>query len=113
MKRYHFWKRQRTGTKCFWLTCYRGAARTCLGRYAAGMSDINGALEIARSSRDQNAETLAYTGLSFVQLIAGEYAEGVASARKALEVAEKTGDAIFRYSSNSFLAWGTLRLGKA
>ena len=91
---------------------FRGAARTCLGRYAAGMSDLNGALEIARSSRDQNAETLAYTGLSFVQLIAGEYAEGVASARKALELAEKTGDAIFRYSSNSFLAWGALRLGK-
>lgn len=91
---------------------FRAAARTCLGRYAAGMSDLNGALEIARSSRDQNAETLAYTGLSFVELIAGEYAEGVASAHKALDVAEKTGDAIFRYSSNSFLAWGTLRLGK-
>jgi class 3 adenylate cyclase/tetratricopeptide (TPR) repeat protein len=91
---------------------YRGAARTCLGRYAAGMSDINGALEIARSSHDQNAETLAYSGLSFIQLIAGDYTEGVASARKALDVAGKTGEAIFRYASNSFLAWGTLRLGK-
>jgi class 3 adenylate cyclase/tetratricopeptide (TPR) repeat protein len=91
---------------------YRGGARTCLGRYAAGMSDINGALEIARSSRDQNAETMAYTGLCFIQLIAGEYTEGIASARKALEVAEKTGDAMFRYSTNSFVAWGTLRLGR-
>jgi tetratricopeptide (TPR) repeat protein len=91
---------------------YRGGARTCLGRYAGGMSDINGALEIARSSRDQNAEAMAYTGLSIIQLVAGEYTEGLASARKLLEVAEKTGDAMFRYASNSFLAWGTMRLGK-
>jgi class 3 adenylate cyclase/tetratricopeptide (TPR) repeat protein len=91
---------------------YRGGARTCLGRYAGGMSDINGALEIARSSRDQNAEAMAYTGLSIIQLVAGEYAEGVASAHKLLEVAEKTGDAMFRYASNSLLAWGTIRLEK-
>ena len=91
---------------------YRGGARTCLGRYAGGMSDINGALEIARSSRDQNAEAMAFTGLSIIQLVAGEYTEGVASARKLLEVAEKTGDAMFRYAGNSLLAWGTTRLGK-
>jgi class 3 adenylate cyclase/tetratricopeptide (TPR) repeat protein len=91
---------------------YRGGAHVCLGRYAAGMSDINRALEIARSSRDKNAETLAYTCLALVHLIAGEYTEGVASARRALEIAEETGDAMFRYSSNSFLAWGTFRLGK-
>ena len=91
---------------------YRGGARTCLGRYAAGMSDINGALEIARLSHDQNAEAMAYIGLCFIQLIAGEYAEGVASASKALKIAEKTGDALFQYASNSFIAWGTFRLGK-
>ena len=90
---------------------YRGAARTCLGRYAAGMSDLNGALEIARSSRDQNAEAMALTGLAFIQIIAAEYADGVASARKALEVAEKSGDAMFRYSTNSFIAWGMFGLG--
>jgi len=91
---------------------YRGGARTCLGQYAAGMSDINGALEIARLSHDQNAEAMAYIGLCFIQLIAGEYTEGVASARKALKVGERTGDALFRYASNSFIAWGTFRLGK-
>jgi class 3 adenylate cyclase/tetratricopeptide (TPR) repeat protein len=90
---------------------YRGGAHVCLGRYAAGMSDINRALEIARSSRDKNAETLAYTCLALVHLIAGEYTEGVASARRALEIAEETGDVLFRYSGNSFLAWGTFRLG--
>jgi tetratricopeptide (TPR) repeat protein len=86
-------------------------ARTCLGHYAAGISDLNGALEIARGSRDQNAEAMAYTGLALIQLVAGEYEEGVASAGKALEVAEKSGDALFRYTTNSFIAWGTLRLG--
>jgi tetratricopeptide (TPR) repeat protein len=92
---------------------YRGAARTCLGNYAAGMSDLNGALEIARSSRDQNAEAMSLTGLAMVHLEAGEFEEGILSARKALEVAEKSGDAMFRYSTNSFLAWGMFGLGKA
>jgi tetratricopeptide (TPR) repeat protein len=92
---------------------YRGAARTCLGRYDAGMSDLNGALEIARSSRDQNAEAMALTGLAFIQMTAADYADGIASARKALEVAEKSGDAMFRYSTNSFIAWGMFGLGNA
>jgi class 3 adenylate cyclase/tetratricopeptide (TPR) repeat protein len=92
---------------------YRGGARTCLGNYAAGMSDLNGALEIARASRDQNAEAMAQTGLAMIHLEAGEYAEGIICARKALEVAEKSGDAMFRYSTNSFLAWGTFGLGNA
>jgi tetratricopeptide (TPR) repeat protein len=77
------------------------------------MSDLNGALEIARSSRDHNAEAMAHTGLSVIQLVAGDYEEGIASARKALAVAEKTGDAMYRYAASSFLAWGTVRLGKA
>jgi len=89
----------------------RGIARTCLGHYAAGMSDLNGALEIARANRDQNAEAMAHTGLAIIQLVAGGYEEGVASAGKALEVAEKSGDAFFRYTTNSCIAWGTLRLG--
>jgi tetratricopeptide (TPR) repeat protein len=91
---------------------YRGITRTCLGRYAAGMSDINGALEIARSCRDQNVETFAYTGLCFIQLVAGDYIEGTESARKALELAERTGEPLYRYTSNSFLGWAHLRLGK-
>jgi len=61
---------------------YRGCVRTCLGRYAAGMSDINGALEIAHSSHDQNAIAMGYAALSFSQLIAGEYMEGIASAAR-------------------------------
>jgi len=92
---------------------YRGAARTCLGNYPAGMPDLNGALDIVRSSRDQNAEAMALTGLAMIHLEAGDFEEGILSARKALDVAEKSGDAMFRYSTNSFLAWAMLGLGKA
>jgi len=90
---------------------YRGGARTCLGDYPAGLSDLNGALAIARTSRDQNAEAMALTGLAMIQLVAGKYLEGIESAHLALKVAEKTGDAMFRYSTNSFVAWGTAALG--
>jgi class 3 adenylate cyclase/tetratricopeptide (TPR) repeat protein len=92
---------------------YRGGARTCLGDYAAGLSDLHGALEIARTSRDQNAEAMALTGLAMIQHVAGKHVEGIASAHLALKVAEKTGDAMFRYSTNSFVAWGMAGLGSS
>jgi class 3 adenylate cyclase/tetratricopeptide (TPR) repeat protein len=92
---------------------YRGGARTCLGDYAAGLSDLQGALEIARTSRDQNAEAMALTGLAMIQHVAGKHVEGIASAHLALKVAEKTGDAMFRYSTNSFVAWGMSALGNS
>ncbi len=92
---------------------YRGGTRTCLGDYAAGLSDLQGALEIARTSRDQNAEAMALTGLAMIQHIAGKHVEGIASAQLALKVAEKTGDAMFRYSTNSFVAWGMAALGSS
>jgi class 3 adenylate cyclase/tetratricopeptide (TPR) repeat protein len=92
---------------------YRGGARTCLGDFAAGLSDLHGALEIARTSRDQNAEAMALTGLAMIQNVAGKYVESIASAHLALKVAEKTGDAMFRYSTNSFVAWGMTGLGSA
>jgi class 3 adenylate cyclase/tetratricopeptide (TPR) repeat protein len=90
---------------------YRGSARACLGDYSDGLSDLNGALEIARLSQDQNAEAMAHTGLALIHLVAGKYADGMESAQTALAVAEKSGDAMFRYSTNSFVAWGLAALG--
>jgi class 3 adenylate cyclase/tetratricopeptide (TPR) repeat protein len=91
---------------------YRGCVRTYLGRYAAGMSDINGALEIAHARRDQNAIAMGYSALSWSQLVAGEYADGIASAQKLLDIAETIGGDLFRYGGNSLIAWGKLRLGQ-
>jgi class 3 adenylate cyclase/tetratricopeptide (TPR) repeat protein len=91
---------------------YRGASRTCLGDYSAGLSDLKSALKIARLSQDQNAEAMAHTGLALVQMFAGNYTAGMESAQTALAVAEKSGDAMFRYSSNSFVAWALAGLGK-
>jgi class 3 adenylate cyclase/tetratricopeptide (TPR) repeat protein len=90
---------------------YRGASRTCLGDYSAGSSDLKSALKIARQSQDQNAEAMAHTGLALVQMFAGKYTAGMESAQTALAVAEKSGDAMFRYSSNSFVAWALAGLG--
>jgi class 3 adenylate cyclase/tetratricopeptide (TPR) repeat protein len=92
---------------------YRGGARTCLGNYAAGLSDLNGAIELSKLSRDRNAEAMACIGLSFIQNIAGESADAIASARKVLEICEKTGDAIYHYAANSLIGWATLRSGDA
>lgn len=90
---------------------YRGSSRACLGNYSDGLSDLNGALRIARLSRDQNAEAMAHTGLALIHLVAGKYEDGMNSAQTALAVAEKSGDAMFRYSTNSFVAWGLAALG--
>jgi tetratricopeptide (TPR) repeat protein len=91
---------------------HRGLAQTCLGHYAAGLSDLNANLEMARSSRDQNAEVMGHAGLAFAQIVAGDYAEAVANAHEALEVVEKSGDTFFRYALNAFTAWATTGLGK-
>lgn len=85
---------------------YRGASRACLGDYQAGWVDMNGVLKMAQVSRNQNAETMAHTGMALIQLVAGKYAEAIENAGQALAIAEKSGDAMFRYSSNSFMAWG-------
>src|SRR5438105_11114244 len=77
---------------------HRGIVQTCLGHYAAGLSDLNRTREIACSSRDQNALVMAHAGLAFAQVLAGEYAEGIASAHEALSIAEKSGDTFFRYA---------------
>ena len=58
---------------------HRGIAQTWLGHYPAGLSDVNRTLEIARSSGDQNAEVMARAGLALIQVLAGEYADGIAS----------------------------------
>ncbi|HEY3236972.1 MAG TPA: hypothetical protein VGJ84_19795, partial [Polyangiaceae bacterium] len=90
---------------------YRAAARTCLGNYEAGLAELGGVLKIAQASRNQNAETMAHTALAMIRLIAGRYAEAIEDAHAALAVAEKSGDAMFRYSSNSFMAWGLTGMG--
>jgi tetratricopeptide (TPR) repeat protein len=90
---------------------YRGGARTALGDFTAGSADITNALKMARASRNQNAETMAQTGFAVIKLIAGRYAEAMVHAREALLVAEKTGDAMFRYASNGFMAWGLTGIG--
>jgi tetratricopeptide (TPR) repeat protein len=92
---------------------YRGSSRACLGNYSDGLSDLKGALDMAHRSQDQNAEAMAHTGLALVHLVSGKYAEGMESAQTALAVAEKSGDAMFRYSTNSFVAWGLAALGNS
>jgi len=90
---------------------YRAGARTCLGNYEAGLAELSGVLKAAQASRNQNAETMAHTALAMIRLIAGRYAEAIEDAHQALAVAEKSGDAMFRYSSNSFMAWGLTGIG--
>ncbi|MBI2210504.1 MAG: AAA family ATPase [Deltaproteobacteria bacterium] len=90
---------------------YRAGARTCLGDYEAGLAELNGVLKVAQASRNQNAETMAHTALAMIRLIAGRYVEAIEDAHQALAVAEKSGDAMFRYSSNSFMAWGLTGMG--
>lgn len=90
---------------------YRGGACTALGDFAGGSADITSALKMARTARNQNAETMAQTGFALIKLIAGRYAEAMVHAREALLVAEKSGDAMFRYSSNAFMAWGLTGMG--
>jgi class 3 adenylate cyclase/tetratricopeptide (TPR) repeat protein len=92
---------------------YRGSSRACLGYYSDGLSDLKGALDMAHRSQDQNAEAMAHTGLALIHLVSGKYVEGMESAQTALAVAEKSGDAMFRYSTNSFVAWGLAALGNA
>jgi len=97
----------------FFALVHRGLAQTCLGNYAAGLSDLNGTLVMARSERDQNAEVMVQLGLAFSQIVAGEDAAGIASAQQALALADHSGDSLFRNPLNSFIAVGTTRLGKA
>ena len=90
---------------------YLSVAHSCVGDYTAGIAMAGNVLETAKASRNQNAETMAHTAIAIVQLTAGRYAEAIDSAREALAIAEQSGDAMFRYSSNSFIAWGLTGLG--
>lgn len=91
---------------------YRGCALTCLGRFADGLADMNKALEGACLADDRNGMAMAHCALAFSRLVAGEYAEGMESSRRLLEISEKTGADVFRYGSNAMLAWGAFRLGR-
>lgn len=90
---------------------FRGGSSTCLGNYVAGLTDLKAVIKMAHDSGNKNAETMAHTGLAMIQLIAGKYAEGIESAKTALVIAKLSGDDMFQYSSNSFIAWGLTGLG--
>ncbi|HUU93990.1 MAG TPA: hypothetical protein VM238_22585, partial [Phycisphaerae bacterium] len=91
---------------------YRGICRACLGNYADGAAELHQVLKAAQASRNQNVEGLVHTGLALIRLVAGKYHEAMEAARTALEVAEKSGDAVYRFSSNSFMAWALTGLGE-
>ncbi len=92
---------------------YRAGARTCLGDYAAGLAELNAVLTLARASRNQNAETMVHTALAMIHLVAGKYAEAIENAGEALAVSEQSGETMFRYSSNAFIAWALTGLGES
>ena len=91
---------------------YRGVSRTCLGDYAAGAAELDQVLTMAQASRNQNAEAMVQTALAMTRLVAGKYPEAMEAAQAALTVAEKSGDTMFCYSSNSFMAWALTGLGE-
>ncbi len=67
---------------------------------------------MAQASRNQNAETMVHTAFAMIRLVAGKYPEAMGAAQAALAVAEKSGDRMFCYSSNSFMAWALTGLGE-
>ena len=85
---------------------FRAGSRAALGDYATGSKEIMRVLKLLQASRDLNAKTMAHTAFALIQLIAGRYAEAIENAKKAFAIAENSGDAMFQYSSNSFIAWG-------
>jgi class 3 adenylate cyclase len=91
---------------------YRGVSRAILGDYAAGSAELDQVLKMAQASRNQNAETMAHTAFAMIRLVAGKYPEAMEAAQAALAIAEKSGDTMFRYSSNSFMAWALTGLGE-
>jgi len=92
---------------------YRAGSRACLGDFPAGLAELTGLLTMAQASRNQNAETMVHTALAIIRLIAGRYGDAIENAQEALAVAEQSGDAMFCYSSNAFIAWGLTGLGDA
>jgi tetratricopeptide (TPR) repeat protein len=91
---------------------YRAVCRACLGDYAAGSAELDQVLRMAQASRNQNAETMAHTAHAMIRLVSGKYPEAMEAAQAALAVSEKSGDTMFCYSSNSFLAWALTELGE-
>lgn len=90
---------------------YRAASRACMGEIKEALADMDGVLKMAKASRNPNAETMTHTAAAMIQLVAGRHADAIEDARKALGIAEQNGDAMFRYSSNAFMAWGQGGLG--
>jgi tetratricopeptide (TPR) repeat protein len=91
---------------------YRGVTRVFLGNYAAGCAELDQVLKMAQASRNLNAETMAHTAFAMANVVAGKYPEAMGAAQAALAVSEKSGDSMFCYSSNSFMAWALTGLGE-
>jgi len=91
---------------------YHGTCRACQGDYAGGAAELHQVVQTARAGRNQNVEGLAHSLAALIRLVAGKYEEAIEAARVALEVAEQSGDAVYRYSSNSFMAWALTGLGE-
>jgi class 3 adenylate cyclase/tetratricopeptide (TPR) repeat protein len=91
---------------------YRAVAQAILGDYAAGAGELDQVLNLAQASRNQNAETMVDTALAMIHLVSGRYQEAMEAARASLALAEKSGDTMFCYSSNSFMAWARSGLGE-
>src|SRR5439155_26459808 len=79
-------EREKSQHETLFAYVHRGMTQTWLGHYPAGLSDINRALEIACSGRDQNAEVMARTGVTIVHVLAIEYADGMGIAQEVLVV---------------------------
>ena len=106
-------EREKSQHETLFAYVHRGMAQTWLGHYPAGLSDINRTLEIARSSRDQNAEIMARVGLTLIHILAGEYADGIAMRMKPWPSRKKAAIPFFATPLNGFIAWGTFGFGNA
>jgi len=91
---------------------YRAVALVCLGDYPGGADELDRILKMAQATQNQNAETMVYTAIAMIRLVAGKYSEAMEAAQAALAISEKTGDSMFCYSSNSFMAWALTGLGE-
>jgi hypothetical protein len=79
--------------------------RACLGDYAGGSAELDQVLKMAWSSRNQNAETMAYTVFAMIRVVAGKYPEAMGAGQAAPAVAEKSGEATRCFVTPAIRSW--------
>jgi tetratricopeptide (TPR) repeat protein len=89
--------------------CVLGVTFAVQGRFSESLRLLDQTIPLLEAAKD-NGMAMAHCALAFSRLVAGEYAEGIESSRRLLEISEKTGAEVFRYGSNAMLAWGAFRL---